>query len=323
MRGSATIVGLRKKYVRLRILETMLLAGGAGSALWAICFWIRLDPYVNLTITAAAAATIAVFRIYKLGLSSMNDERMSWFLNKEFPQLQDSSDLLLRTQQQLTPMEQIQAGRTERALDAIDNIRLPHKALHAAVVLTAGITLAVSSSLFPAATPVSLPAGGSTPVVAQASPVASPAELASRSITIRPPGYTGLANSTSSALSITVPEASQLTWTLNFTSTPQAVHLNFSNGDSASMIKAGEQFTLTRKVAESLIYQVKWESQGVTRSSDYFEIRVKPDGAPLLTITDLQQFTRLGWDEKTSIDVPVLLQDDYGLSGGHIVATVS
>jgi hypothetical protein len=323
MTGSATIVGLRKKYVRLRILETTLFAGGVGGTVWAIGFWIRLDPYLSLIMAAAAASVVAFFRIRKLGLHSMDNERISYFLNKKFPQLQDSSDLLIRAQHQLSPLEQIQVGRTERALDTLDDIRLPHYALLSVLVFVIGVALAVLSTLFETGTPIPAQATDSAPAVEQPAAVPSAAELASHSLTIKPPAYTGLASSSSGALSATVPEASELTWAVNFTTPPQAVHLHFSNGDSASMTKVGEQFALTRKFAESMIYQVKWESLGVIRSSDYFEIRVRPDGAPLLNIKDLQQFTRLGWDERTSIEVPVVLQDDYGLSRGHIVATVS
>lgn len=322
MNGSAIINRLRKKYTTLRLVETVLAAFGVGLTLWAMGTSLRIAPVITIAAAGATSLTMIIVRVRQLGLLSLTNERLSYFLNGAYPPLQDSSELLIRTQGQLTTLEEIQLLRTERAIQALSDIRLPHHTLRAAMIFVAGLAVAALSAFVKIEQPAAgIPSTSDNSKQATIAP--STPELTGYTLTVLPPTYTAQREFSTEHLSITVAEGSSVTWRLRFSTPPQEVSMHFSNGDSVLLSIRQEEYTGTRKIVESMIYQVRWETSSGVFSSDYFEITMKPDGVPLVQITGLQQFTRLGWGEKTFIDVPVELRDDFGLSKGHIIATVS
>jgi hypothetical protein len=322
MSSGATITRLRKKYQVIRLLETCLLGVGVGCFAWAACSWTGLSYLMAGIISFAALAAVIVFRVAHLKIFSLTDERMSFFLNEKFKLLQDSSELLITPYDQLSVLEQIQVNRTEKALESLSKIKLPHYLVPSLVFVAAGIVVVGLSGF-------AIGRGHNKTLEDQpveqmaSSSVQVEPELNIKSIKIQPPAYTKIKPSNTNQLSAVVPEGSLLTWTIGFTNLPEKVVLQFLNGDSATLSRDNDQFKASQKIEESLIYQVKWSSSTNKYLSDYFEIRVKADAAPVVAISGLQQFTRLSWHERESIDVPVLLRDDYGLSKGHIIATVS
>jgi hypothetical protein len=71
------------------------------------------------------------------------------------------------------------------------------------------------------------------------------------------------------------------------------------------------------------LYRLQWTINNESHSSDYHRIDVKPDQIPVVAIKDLPQFTRLKWGDRNTVEVTSDVQDDYGLTGAHVIATVS
>jgi hypothetical protein len=319
--SSREIIGsLRRRYAMLRGAETLMLAIACGALVWSLTFIATSNPGIAFSLSVLATLVTFVVRAKYLGLFSLTDERIAFFLNRKFEELMDSSDLVLKPLSDLSDLEQIQLQRTTTALEGGMKVKFPHQLPISALVLLVTVltTIALTAYLPP---PHSSDAGQSAAAV-QGESIAT-AELSGQQLLIQPPTYTGIKAIETANLSAKVPQGSDLTWHLGFNGQPDKVWLQFTSGDSLLLSLSGQEFVARRKIDESVIYRVRWNTENGTNSTGYFEITARPDEPPNVQIKSIEQFTRLKWGERVHVDVPVTLSDDFGLTQGHIIATVS
>jgi hypothetical protein len=309
---------IRSRYLLMRWSETILF-GLAGAAIVGS----TLSLFSSLIIAVSAsivAGLIIIFSRYRvIGLSKVNDLRISLYLNRFYPELKDSSDLLVKDSGSLTVLEQIQLTRIDSKINDLD-VKLPHKLPQAAMAVI------IASGLFLAATNINLAPNSKLQTLnsKQETPEAPlDPSIKSAQIKITPPNYTGLQKTVSTQLTFGAPEGSQVLWTISFHQPVSNTRITFTTGDSIVQ-KSGQQdlifkYTLTT----SVLYRIQWTANGESHSSDYHRIDVKPDQAPAVSIKDLPQFTRLKWGDRNTIDVASNVSDDYGLTAAHVIATVS
>ncbi|MBI3483513.1 MAG: tryptophan-rich sensory protein, partial [Bacteroidetes bacterium] len=70
-------------------------------------------------------------------------------------------------------------------------------------------------------------------------------------------------------------------------------------------------------------YQLQWADKNKTYRSDFYKIEMVKDQSPKISIKNLDQFTRLKFTDKLTVELKSDLSDDYGLSDAQIIATVS
>jgi hypothetical protein len=323
MRPGHTIIRLRKKYTVIRSAESALFGIAAGFVALSLGWILAGRISIALGLSALVAIGVIVARIRHLGLLKVDNERIAYFLNRKFAGLKDSSDLLILPDDELSELQEIQAQRTMHALSGLPGIILPNRL---AASVTTFVATAVLAWMVLQVEPVSRSVinHATRPTDSQTTP-SEPQAAALRKIglTIQPPSYTGLASTHMEQMSAVVPEGSTCSWEISFTGNIERATLQFAEGDS--LVLTGNETLVTgkRRIGRSQIYRLQWNDDAGRHSTEYFELRVKADEPPAVQIRDLAQFTRLKWDEKKFIEVAVALQDDFGLTQGHIVATVS
>lgn len=143
-------------------------------------------------------------------------------------------------------------------------------------------------------------------------------------LTIDPPAYTGLRAITTDQLHIMCPEQAQLTWHMSFDGEPTHVWVRTSAGDSLVAHKKNNRWTIPFRPKESGFYSwnfLQADSQKVT--SSYYELQLVPDQPPTVTIAGIPQFQRLDYQAGLSFELDVRMADEYGLSDGYLVATIT
>jgi hypothetical protein len=305
----------------LRGTETLMVAVACGAFAWGLAFVVTPNLVISIPLSLSVTIVTFIVRARYLGLFSLSDERVAFFLNREFAELKDSSDLVLKPRSELSDLEQIQLQRTSLTLSRILKVKFPHQLPIATAAMAITLIGAAALMIY---MPEPLPVNAAERAADSESPGSvSPTSLSKYSLLIQPPTYTGIKPIETENLSAHVPQGSDLTWRLRFEGPTDKVLLQFTNGDSLLMAFSEGQFVGKRKVDESVIYRVRWNTTNGTSSSNYFEITAKPDEPPNVQIKRIEQFTRLKWAERTYVDVPVTLSDDFGLTQGHIIATVS
>lgn len=332
MSSVSSLSQIRSRYLLLRWLETILFGLSAAAIVGAICILMNFPIVVSIV----AAAITVVWRYYSLSLSGVDNLKIAHYLNRFYPELKDSSDLLVKDSNSLTSLEQIQLNRI-----TLPKVELPHK------LPLAAVTIVVATGLLFAATSIS-PTTNSQ----QLETVNSQQEITQQTldpsiksavITIAPPPYTGLGKTQSYKLSFPAVEGSTVTWTISFHQPVQRLALKMTGGDSivikhptstiqqppsnnqqpTSTIQHPTSIELTTTLTTSVLYRIQWTINNESHSSDYYRIDVKPDHVPTVSVKDLPQFTRLKWEEKNTIEVSSDVADDYGLTRAHVIATVS
>jgi hypothetical protein len=145
--------------------------------------------------------------------------------------------------------------------------------------------------------------------------------IRSLSITVIPPAYTGLKSSTSNNLDLQFAEGGSIRWQIEFSERPKEVKLIFSGKDS---IKAeAKDYAVEKKIFESGFYQIQWTDSNSTHRSDFYQLEVIKDQPPKVELKNLQQFTKLKYNDLNPLNVSSSISDDYGVSDGMLIATVS
>lgn len=328
MTGRSTISKIRTRYLRARCIEVILFGFAAAFLAASLAWLFNLSTYAITAVSLVFGAAVAAQRVYALSLSKVDNLRIAFYLNRFYPHLKESSDLLVKDGTELSSLEEIQLQRIDRTLtELLPSIQLPNRITLALITLLISVLLFTTSLILrPALSLGNAESVGSQNQSQQAEtstpPVVDP-RIKSTVITITPPTYTGLAVTKSNQLSFQAPEGSIVSWTLEFHHPVESAKIVMTTGDSIVVNPSNEKVVFQTVVQSTAIYRVQWKINSTWHASDYFRIDVRPDQIPHVVVNDLPQFTKLKWGEKPSIAVTSTMKDDYGLSSGHVIATVS
>ncbi|HEU5291619.1 MAG TPA: DUF4175 family protein [Cyclobacteriaceae bacterium] len=318
---------LKNRYILLRSTEVFLLAAGVAMLVFTLEGFVIVSASLKIGISIVAGLIVCIVRILRLELHRFSRVNVVQFVNERYPGFQESADLLLNEDENLTSLQQLQKGKVlEKFKQLYPTIKLPQRIGQAAIVFVACSILYIVLSGFAITaeqTEMTNDKGLTDPV----KPVNSdPAAILieSVSIQVKPPAYTGLASVKPGGLALSLPEGSSVNWLAEFSDQVKEAKIVFSGRDSIKMKKVGDfAFTASQTILTSGFYQFQWRNQVKTYRSDYFRIDVIKDQPPKISITNLPQFTQLAYNDKLSIEVSSNIIDDYGLTDAQIVATVS
>lgn len=148
--------------------------------------------------------------------------------------------------------------------------------------------------------------------------------LTETQITVSPPAYTGLKSKSYQSLNVSVPEHSFLHWKLTFNGSPKAVWMTISGGDSLASTLDDETHQFKINASKTSLYTINYlDDKDQLIASPYYELNVVSDEAPEIVVNGIPPFQRLDYQRGISIDLNVSISDDYGLSDGYIVATIT
>ncbi len=318
---------LLRKYKLMRMSEAFVLA----LALALIAFIVPYIFHVSLAGSLALSITggILLFLLHceQLQLFKLNAYKVTVYLNQHFPSLQNSSDLLLKENEELTGLQQLQKIRTTQAFEALyPSIRLPHRLLQALGILAVSILASFTLTSFaPLLTHQGSKIKSTGTTENAAATIIAPAQVKQTNITITPPAYTNLKAQHTTSWALTFAEGSAIEWTVEFTAGVKNPSLIFSGKENIPL-KASSTgiYSLRKTINETGFYQLAWTTeQGETKHSDFYKLEVIKDLPPVITVHKLNQFTELEFSNSATVDVHATLADDYGLDNAHIIATVS
>ncbi|WP_339793416.1 hypothetical protein [uncultured Imperialibacter sp.] len=316
------LIALQRRFLMLRLLEVLCLSAGVGLILMVVGKVAGLNPIDALVLAGTVGLLVLLQRIYRLGLHQLSAARLASFINRQYPDLDWSADLLA-TDQPLSGLQQLQRERALSKIMELGKLRLPHQLCLAGLVLLAGILLLI---FFPGV-PIGVGSGQSAaenfPSVGSVENASQPVVLESIEGTINAPAYTGLRTVSFSDPNIKAVEGSVVSWELSFSSAPQQALIIFSGSDTLALKKRQSMLSGSAKVFNTGFYQVAWQQDGEWKASDFYKLEVAADLPPQLAIRDLPQFQQFEWNDVQKINVKTDLSDDYGLKDAYLIATVA
>jgi len=248
------------------------------------------------------------------------------FLNITYPELEESSALVIKPADSLNFLEQLQLGKVERSLNDVP--ALPQqftKRLKSAgiiVGIAAVVCFAISKlhynwhSVAANWNVNSSASGKSTP------PEKVLPQIESVSLKITPPAYTGRSSHEQAKFAVTAEEGSLVGWTLTTNIAIKEAFLIFNEKEKIQL-KSGNkdntEWRAEKQINTPGFYQVSIDG----KLSDLYQIQVIKDALPIIRVKTPKQYTHIDAGEKPLVNLTVNVSDDYGVTDAQIFATVA
>lgn len=322
MSTAATILSrLTFRYTFLMWTMAAAFSVGIGLVCYSVLsFFISFPICLALSFVLALVALIAYVQFCKV--LTIDQLRIAYFLNQRYPELEESADLILADEQTLTTLSLLQKNKINRILEKIvSTIKLPVPwkvpiiTLFIGSILTAFFQQSVMRS--------TLVSEKNDFTSVDTNLVDKFASLKSSTISIIPPGYSGLKEVRQQTAEIKALEGSVLRWELSFNEKVKRVRFIFSGADTIEAKLHHDLYTFNKTLTASAFYQIQWQSRDSIITTGFFPIEMINDQVPVIDVKGLSQFTTIGLEEKQIIEVQATLTDDFGLTDAFINATVS
>jgi hypothetical protein len=276
---------------------------------------------------ALAVLAVAAWRLWPL--RRLGPAAVARQLDRLYPELEDSTGLLLQEAEQLLFLGQLQQQRIGQQLAALTNAgaRLLPVAFKNSLWL--GGLLLVGSALAwwlparrPAPTSPAAVAVHFSPDAGRPVPAAAP-RITQVELLVTPPAYTRRAAFVPAAATFQCPQGAQVRWRVHV-SRPAGAAPTLEIGSQKLTLRpaAGRanQFETTQTLNAATLYRLRYAGQ----TSDDYAIDVRPDQLPTIRVQTPKAYTLIA-ARGTRPEVPVqaTLRDDYGLTHAELVITVA
>lgn len=320
MKANHIIKSIRNKWIWHSILSDALIAGGAGFLLMSL---LRVWPGASLWIAPVAAAFFFVLLLVVHRVWRIKETGIVQLLDQTYPQLEESTHLLLQTIPSLNRLEQLQHKKTGSALLAIDApLKLGKKLVTPLstllISLLAGLIIMKYLAPLKQETASSTVSAGSVAIKKE---ILLPA-VANINLTIVPPAYTGKQQRIQHAFNLAVEEGSDVSWQLQTNIAAGKVSLLFNDKQVVELKATGAGYTqwrLLKKIDSTGFYQLNIDG----RLSELYKIETIPDKPPVITVQSPKQFTTIDFGQPQQVKTSAAVTDDYGVQDAYIAATIA
>ena len=326
--SGAQLQAVRKSYVR-RYLGAGLVVLSAASALLVglVHHWPAMQL---LWVALAVLGLLAASAWWAWPLRQLTRTVVAQRLDRQFPELQDSTGLLLQEPASLTFLGQLQVKRVAAQLKQLtaEGPGLLPFSFRQPLLLSAGLLLgAAFCYLLPASQPgqpqpaaVGMRFSAPAPVRAGQ---AAPPRISATKLLVTPPAYTRLAAFAPTQPSFQCPQKARVRWQVQVTgSNRQAPVLELGRQRVRLQPVAGQAgwFFAEQALTASTLYRLRYAG---TVSDDY-AIDMRPDLAPVLRIQTPKSYTLVAAiGQRPEVPIRATVRDDYGLSRAELVITVA
>ena len=281
---------------------------------------------LGATPTLGIAAGAALVLVLVLRRRRVDRLAMARHLNRTVPELEESADLLLRSVDTLSPIEQMQRARLERTLEGLaPDPALPNRGLRLAAGF-ASVALLGSLGLLAIAPRGEARSTAGPAAGPMAGAAAMPPAVSGLQITVTPPAYTRKAQRRTDRWDLDVEQGARVTWRLRTTRPVNRIRLVTTSGDSTDGRRRSDrefEVALPLPADRSALYQISLQHGGTEVAGDYHRLTVIPDAPPTVTVVRPEPRTEIPFGSSIVVPLEVLVADDYGIADARIVATLT
>jgi hypothetical protein len=328
MDGYRIISGVQKSWRNYELIAMALLA--LSIALPLIVF---LYIALRLNIWWLIPVTLIVFAAIEFASKNrkVRETDAASLLNNQHPQLEESTGLLLKPEQELGFLEKLQVKKISTVLaniatsDARFRTNNPGFARIKKSMILLAISIVLAIIVYIIGSKLS---GGSEPTnhqqktgINQKTEKILPS-VSEVMVAIDPPAYTGVATRNQQRLNVRAEQGSKLTWQLNTKGNPSVVQLIFNDStvlDLESLNKRPGAWANEKRINSNGFYQVKIDNE----LSEFYQLEIIPDKQPTIVVQTPKPSTIIEYGQSQQVPLNLVLTDDYGISSGNIVATIA
>ncbi len=321
--GKHIIHSLEKKW-RVNVILSYLFV----SLAIAIVLAVLLHKLVLLTLLCAIPLFVLIFVtiVFLQQKWKINEQDVSVFLNRHYPQLQESAHLVLAPYEKLNFLQKLQTQKVERELSEIAVPKQFNQKLISSLLtlLIAGIISFVLLKL-----PISQMNGFSkgSSVISVTDHSTTPAEkilpeIKSVSVQIVPPAYTKKSRREQDKFNLLVEEGGDIMWQLKTNVSVKKLALIFNDKQVLSLQPLNAEHTNwsgRRSFTHPGFYQVAIDN----KLSEFYKIEMIKDLPPVINIQAPKPNLIIDFGSPRKVMLSVGLSDDYGVNDASVSATIS
>nr|WP_276901977.1 DUF4175 family protein [Pedobacter kyonggii] len=317
--GQHWISNLRKKWISFYLIGTVAIALAIALVLSAIAVYLlHFSPWLFALVFPVVLAIL----LFSKPIWKTSDHDISRFVNNQYPELEESADLLLQNQAELSMLQQLQRNKIENIIPHLSQPKEPVKKLYfGLIILLVGLLISFGITQIPSlkSEPLNFHEKASQiPAIKEN----IPAEISDFSATIIPPAYTQKAERKQKQFTIAAETGAKINWKIETNIGIKKLKIIF-NDNEIVLLKAlnasHTQWTYSKTVNKSGFYQLDLDG----KKSDLYQIEIIPDLPVTIKITQPKQHTTIDIGQPQKINLKVSLTDDYGINDAFISATMA
>lgn len=322
-KGKYIISSWQRKWKTKIILSHFLLASAMT---------ILLSTLLHKTVLFPLWISIPVFLIIFLLLIFIRQQwkitewDVSRFLNTAYPELQESSHLILKPSETLNFLQKLQAAKVEQVLLNIKEPKHFNQKLRSSVYILS-LTFALSFILFKLPFSFnnsfrSAKPGIVTPPGSFATPEKVLREISLVSVKIFPPVYTNKSVKAQAKFNLVVEEAADVTWQLTTNVHVNNLKLLFNDNQVLTLRPVNNEHTIwtgRRTFNKPGFYQVAIDN----KLSEYYKVEIIKDVPPVIRIRRPAPHTVIDFGMPEKVMLAVALSDNYGIQNTSVSATLA
>ena len=317
--GQNWIHSLRMKWITLHIIRVFAIALAISLVLTAISVSIL---HLHALIFAIIFPVVLLIGLFINPIWKTRERDFSRYLNNKYPELEESSDLLLQNPADLSTLQQLQLARIENRIPGISKPKEPVKNLYIGLaILLAGLLMSFAISKIPKIQTAYQSDSSNqafTPVIREN----ILPEISDFSATVIPPSYTGKPERKQKQFSIKAETGARINWEIETNIAIKNLKIIFNDKESVSLKPQNRERTtwrFSKNMEKSSFYQLEVEG----KKSDLYQIEAIPDLPVTIKITQPKQHTTIDIGQPQKFTLNAVLTDDYGINDAFISATLA
>lgn len=261
--------------------------------------------------------------ILRSGILHLSLKEVARILNKSYPQLEESSDLFLKTENSLNILEKLQIRRIEPILNSLKAPALIFYRLKiSTIIFIISLIISLILSRFDLLNRNKIDEiSGKTSFVPELKETLLPG-IESVELKISPPAYTKIPPRTQNQFSARSEENSVLSWEIETDQPVESLEFIFNDKQSISLRSLNNEKTkwgINKRIDSSGFYQLKMDGQ----LSELYKLETIKDQAAIIRIISPAQYSSIDIGEPKNTLLNVQINDDYGIEDAFISATIS
>jgi hypothetical protein len=321
--GLQKLKQLQQRWIGYQLLAEALLAAAIAALLCGILhlFWGLSGWWALLSFVIIEGLLSAIRRPWQITLQTVCS-----FLNITYPQLEESSDLILKPSGSLNLLESLQRNKVEQALQQVPAQPQQFSKRAKIMAMVFVLAVAVSFALFKInwqrhALGTYFGQTGKTTSGKNMPPEKLLPQIKSINLTITPPAYTGKPSREQDRFTIDAEEGAIVKWLINTNTAVTHAWLIFNAHEKVALMANHDhtEWHMQKAITKPGFYQVSINGQ----LSELYQIQVIKDALPVIHIKTPKQYTHIDAGEAPRVNINTTITDDYGVSDARIFATVA
>ncbi len=316
--GANKISSIRKTYIAWQLIADVLFAAAiAFTAVALLRYVVHISVLWSLPLFVASL--LVLLFIHKTW--AISNTSIANFLNAQYPQLEESSELTLKPAKELNLLQTLQLQKVEEQLQTIP---LSHqsffKRLKLALlllILALGLSWLAGKSL----RQTNVTDSKTLPSEKTVAPEKILPQISAVEVRVTPPSYTRKTGRQQDKFTLNVEDGATVHWKISTNIAVKQVALLF-NDKEIIKLKSDDnatQWQVAKLITKPGFYQVNVDC----KLSDLYQVQVITDQPPVIRIKTPRQYTYIDAGEAQKVNINTAVNDDYGISNAIIFATVA